>query len=119
MSISELQDFIEKEICDCKEKSMLLSLHLKASMMKVSDPIILGHVLKVFFKILLKKIATLEKINVNFNSGLSNLFEKINQLDNPTQEKLVNEIELDIENGPDLAMVNSERILQISISQVT
>ena len=110
MSISELQDFIEKEICDCKEKSMLLSLHLKASMMKVSDPIIFGHVLKVFFKNFIEKNSTtLEKINVNFNSGLSNLFEKINQLDNPTKEKLVNEIELDIENGPDLAMVNSEK----------
>ena len=110
MSISELQDFIEKEISDCKEKSMLLSLHLKASMMKVSDPIIFGHVLKVFFKNFIKKNSTtLDKINVNFNSGLSNLFEKINQLDNPTKEKLVNEIELDIENGPDLAMVNSEK----------
>ena len=110
MSISELQDFIEKEIYDCKEKSMLLSLHLKASMMKVSDPIIFGHVLKVFFKNFIEKNSTtLEKINVNFNSGLSNLFEKINQLDNPTKEKLVNEIKLDIENGPDLAMVNSEK----------
>ena len=57
---------------------MLLSLHLKASMMKVSDPIIFGHVLKVFFKNFIEKNSTtLEKINVNFNSGLSNLFEKI------------------------------------------
>ena len=110
MSISELQDFIEKEICDCKEKSMLLSLHLKASMMKVSDPIIFGHVLKVFFKNFIEtnKIV-LNEINVNFNSGLSNIFEKLNQLDNISKEKLVSEIELEIKNGPDLAMVNSEK----------
>ena len=110
MSISALQDFVDKQIRECKEKNMLLSLHLKASMMKVSDPIIFGHVLKVFFKNFIKKNKTvLDEINVNFNSGLSNLFEKLNQLDNTTMKKLVSEIELEIENGPDLAMVNSEK----------
>jgi len=110
MSISALQDFIEKQIQECKEKNMLLSLHLKASMMKVSDPIIFGHVLKVFFKNFIKNNKTvLDEINVNFNSGLSNLFEKLNQLDDTTRKKLVSEIELDIINGPDLAMVNSEK----------
>ena len=110
MSISALQDFIDKQIQECKEKNMLLSLHLKASMMKVSDPIIFGHVLKVFFKNFIKNNKTvLDEINVNFNSGLSNLFEKLNQLDDTTRKKLVSEIELDIKNGPDLAMVNSEK----------
>ena len=110
MSISALQDFVDKQILECKEKNMLLSLHLKASMMKVSDPIIFGHVLKVFFKNFIKNNKTvLDEINVNFNSGLSNLFEKLNQLDYTTREKLVSEIELDIKNGPDLAMVNSEK----------
>ena len=110
MSISALQDFVDKQIRECKEKNMLLSLHLKASMMKVSDPIIFGHVLKVFFKNFIKNNKTvLDEINVNFNSGLSNLFEKLNQLDNTTMKKLVSEIELEIENGPDLAMVNSEK----------
>ena len=110
MSISELQDFAAKQIKECKEKNMLLSLHLKASMMKVSDPIIFGHVLKVFFKNFIQKNKTvLNEINVNFNSGLSNIFEKLNQLDNISKEKLVSEIELDIKNGPDLAMVNSEK----------
>ena len=110
MSIFALQDFVSKQIKECKEKNMLLSLHLKASMMKVSDPIIFGHVLKVFFKNFIEtnKIV-LNEINVNFNSGLSNIFEKLNQLDNITREKLVSEIELDIKNGPDLAMVNSEK----------
>ena len=110
MSISELQDFAAKQIKECKEKNMLLSLHLKASMMKVSDPIIFGHVLKVFFKNFIQKNKTvLNEINVNFNSGLSNIFEKLNQLDNISREKLVSEIELDIKNGPDLAMVNFEK----------
>ena len=110
MSISALQDFIDKQIQECKEKNMLLSLHLKASMMKVSDPIIFGHVLKVFFKNFIKNNKTvLDEINVNFNSGLSNLFEKLNQLDDTTRKKLVSEIELDIKNGPDLSMVNSEK----------
>ena len=110
MSISALKDFVAKQIKECKEKNMLLSLHLKASMMKVSDPIIFGHVLKVFFKNFIEtnKIV-LNEINVNFNSGLSNIFEKLNQLDNITREKLVSEIELEIKNGPDLAMVNSEK----------
>ena len=110
MSISALQDFVDKQIRECKEKNMLLSLHLKASMMKVSDPIIFGHVLKVFFKNFIKNNKTvLDEINVNFNSGLSNLFEKLNQLDDTTRKKLVSEIELDIKDGPDLAMVNSEK----------
>ena len=110
MSISALQDFVDKQIRECKEKNMLLSLHLKASMMKVSDPIIFGHVLKVFFKNFIKKNKTvLDEINVNFNSGLSNLFEKLNQLDDTMRKKLVSEIELDIKNGPDLAMVNSQK----------
>ena len=110
MSISALQDFVAKQIKECKEKNMLLSLHLKASMMKVSDPIIFGHVLKVFFKNFIEKNKkVLNEINVNFNSGLSNIFEKLNQLDNVSREKLVSEIELDIKNGPDLAMVNSEK----------
>ena len=110
MSISALQDFIDNQILECKEENMLLSLHLKASMMKVSDPIIFGHVLKVFFKNFIRNNNTvLNEINVNFNSGLSNVFEKLNQLDKARREKLVNEILLDIENGPDLAMVNTDK----------
>jgi len=110
MSISALEDFIDNQIRECNEKNMLLSLHLKASMMKVSDPIIFGHVLKVFFKNFIKNNnKVLDEINVDFNSGLSNIFEKLNQLDNVRREKLTSEIELDIENGPDIAMVNHEK----------
>ena len=110
LSINSLQNFIDNQIQECKDQNLLLSLHLKASMMKVSDPIIFGHVLKVFFKNFIKNNKEiLEKINVNFNSGLSNIFEKINQLDDQNKSKLINDLQLDIESGPDLAMVNSEK----------
>ena len=110
LSVSSLHNFIENQINECKDQNMLLSLHLKASMMKVSDPIIFGHVLKVFFKNFIKNNKEiLEEINVNFNSGLSNVFEKINLLDDKTKSKLISELISDIENGPDLAMVNSEK----------
>ena len=110
LSINSLQNFIDNQIQECKDQNLLLSLHLKASMMKVSDPIIFGHVLKVFFKNFIKNNKEiLEKINVNFNSGLSNLFEKINQLDDQNKSKLISDLQLDIESGPDLAMVNSEK----------
>ena len=110
LSINSLQNFIDNQIQECKDQNLLLSLHLKASMMKVSDPIIFGHVLKVFFKNFIKNNKEiLEKINVNFNSGLSNIFEKINQLDDQNKSKLISDLQLDIESGPDLAMVNSEK----------
>ena len=78
-------------------------------MMKVSDPIIFGHVLKVFFKKFLKKNKILlDKLNIDLNSGLSNLYEKINNLDKNTREKLDEELEYEFKSGPDVAMVNSE-----------
>ena len=109
MSIKSLQKFIEQEIFDCKSKNLLFSLHLKASMMKVSDPIIFGHVLKVFFKRFIKKNDDLLKdLNVNLNSGLSNLYDKINGLEKPVKEKLFSELEDEFNIGPEVAMVNSE-----------
>lgn len=109
MNIDKLQEFIENEISDCKTKDLLFSLHLKASMMKVSDPIIFGHVLKVFFKKFLKKNHTIiDELNINLNSGLSNLYEKINSLDKNIKERLIKELEYEFKTGPEVAMVNSE-----------
>ena len=109
MSIKSLQKFIEQEIFDCKSKNLLFSLHLKASMMKVSDPIIFGHVLKVFFKRFIKKNDDLLKdLNVNLNSGLSNLYDKINGLEKTVKEKSFSELEDEFNIGPEVAMVNSE-----------
>ena len=109
MSTKSLQKFIEQEIFDCKSKNLLFSLHLKASMMKVSDPIIFGHVLKVFFKRFIEKNDDLLKdLNVNLNSGLSNLYDKINSLEKTVKEKLFSELEDEFNIGPEVAMVNSE-----------
>lgn len=109
MNIDKLQEFIENEISDCKTKDILFSLHLKASMMKVSDPIIFGHVLKVFLKKFLKKNHTIiDELNINLNSGLSNLYEKINSLDKNIKERLIEELEYEFKTGPEVAMVNSE-----------
>ena len=110
MSIAELQTFIEKEIKDCKKNNLLFSLHLKASMMKVSDPIIFGHVLKIYFKNFLEKnIKILKNLNVNLNSGLSNLYEKINTLEETEKSRLISELENEFNIGPDVSMVNSEK----------
>ena len=110
MSINKLCDFTEKEILDCKDKNILLSLHLKASMMKVSDPIIFGHILKVFFKNFIKKNSKLLKdLNINFNSGLSNFFDKIKSCPKNIRNKLIDEVITEFENGPKIAMVDSEK----------
>ncbi len=110
LDIKKLYKFLEKEIDDCKEKNLLLSVHLKASMMKVSDPIIFGHTIKAFFKKFISKNSEkLNKINVDFNSGLSNFYEKIENINEDERKKLIDEINLGFEEGPLLAMVNSEK----------
>ena len=109
MSVKSLQKFIKEEIFDCKSKNLLFSLHLKASMMKVSDPIIFGHVLKVFLKRFIQKNENLlNELNVNLNSGLSNFYDKINSLEKKVKEKLFSELEDEFNYGPEVAMVNSE-----------
>ncbi len=110
MSRNKLRAFIEKEIKDAKEKNVLFSVHLKATMMKVSDPIIFGHVVEVFFKEVFEKHAdTFKEIGVNPNNGLGDLYNRIAQL----PEEKQNEIKADIENcknnNPQLAMVNSDK----------
>ncbi|MCM8530486.1 MAG: NADP-dependent isocitrate dehydrogenase [Lentisphaeraceae bacterium] len=110
MSVSALESFIEKEIADAKEQGVLFSLHMKATMMKVSDPKIFGAVVKVFYKDVFAKYAdTFEKLGVDANNGLGDVYAKITSL--PADEKA--EIEAAIEavyaNSPDLAMVDSDK----------
>ncbi|PIF01482.1 MAG: isocitrate dehydrogenase (NADP(+)) [Maribacter sp.] len=110
MSKKALLDFLTEQIEDANKKGVLFSIHMKATMMKVSDPIIFGHAIKVFFKdVFAKHGPTFESIGVNANDGLGNLFDKVNEL--PTDKR--NEIENDIRNamdqGPDLVMVNSDK----------
>eukprot|EP00339_Tiarina_fusa_P019426 CAMPEP_0117073456 /NCGR_PEP_ID=MMETSP0472-20121206/51734_1 /TAXON_ID=693140 ORGANISM="Tiarina fusus, Strain LIS" /NCGR_SAMPLE_ID=MMETSP0472 /ASSEMBLY_ACC=CAM_ASM_000603 /LENGTH=182 /DNA_ID=CAMNT_0004798039 /DNA_START=1 /DNA_END=545 /DNA_ORIENTATION=- len=78
MSVSALQEFFEDEIQDAKDNEILFSLHLKATMMKVSDPIMFGHCIKVFYKAAFDKHgATLEKIGANPNQGLASVFDSV------------------------------------------
>ncbi|TXE13957.1 NADP-dependent isocitrate dehydrogenase [Seonamhaeicola algicola] len=110
MNKKALVSFLEAQVADAREKDILFSLHMKGTMMKVSDPIIFGHAVKAYFKNVFDKHGeTLHKIGVNVNSGLGNLLERINEL--PTDKKA--EIEADIEatykNGPSIAMVNSDK----------
>ena len=110
MSAKALREFYAREIEDAKAKGVLLSLHLKATMMKVSDPIMFGHAVTVFFKDLFEKhAATFKEIGFDPNNGLGDLY---NKLPNLSAEKRA-EIEADIakvyENAPALAMVDSDK----------
>ena len=110
MSQQVLRDYLAQEIADAKNEGVLLSVHLKATMMKVSDPIIFGNVVSVFFKdVFTKHAATFEKLGINPNNGLGDLYTRIEKL--PVAEKA--EIEADIQavyaKSPALAMVNSEK----------
>jgi isocitrate dehydrogenase len=101
--------FLEEQIAAAKGEGLLLSLHLKATMMKVSDPILFGHAVEVYFKDLIQKHkATLDRLGVDFRNGFGDLVAKIESL--PADEKAA--IEADIAAcyaaGPDLAMVNSD-----------
>lgn len=105
-----LVEFLDQQIEEAKQDNVLFSLHLKATMMKVSDPIIFGHAVKRFFKDLVAKHEeTLKSIGVDFNNGFGDLVAKLDQL--PADKKT--EIEADIQaayaNGPALSMVNSDK----------
>ena len=110
MSRKALVAFFDQQIAAAKAEGVLFSLHMKATMMKVSDPIIFGHAVKTFFKDLLAKHGdALAEIGVNFNNGFGDLVAKLDKL--PAAKKA--EIEADIQaayaSGPALAMVNSDK----------
>lgn len=110
MSKKALLSFIEKEISSAKKEGVLFSLHMKATMMKVSDPIIFGHVVRIYFKDVFEKYGkTFEKIGVNVNNGLGNLLNEIKELPEEEQTKILEDINKSIANGPALAMVNSDK----------
>jgi len=110
MSKNALVSFLTEQVEDAKKNGLLFSLHLKATMMKVSDPIIFGHVMKIFFKdVFLKYDSVLDSIGVNANDGLENLLNKLEELPKEQRISIENEIKNAIDNGPDLAMVNSDK----------
>jgi len=111
MSVEKLGEFFEQEIEDAKENEILFSLHLKATMMKVSDPIMFGHCIKTFFKDAFSKHAdTLEKIGANPNQGLTSVFEMCkSKLDEETAKQIIADFDACYEERPWLAMVNSDK----------
>ncbi|MDR9418950.1 NADP-dependent isocitrate dehydrogenase [Gracilimonas sp.] len=108
MSKKTLVNFLENQIADAKEKDVLFSLHMKATMMKVSDPIIFGHAVKAYFRDVFEKHGeTLEKLGVDPNNGFGDLESKIEELPEDKQKEIKADIQKCYEKGPDLAMVNS------------
>ncbi|GAA0871604.1 NADP-dependent isocitrate dehydrogenase [Gangjinia marincola] len=110
MSKKALIEFLVKQIEDAKEKNILFSLHMKATMMKVSDPIIFGHAVRVFFKDVFEKYAdTFKKLGVEENNGFANVYAKITDLPKDKQEAIEADIRAVYNKRPAVAMVDSDR----------
>jgi isocitrate dehydrogenase len=110
MSKSALVEFFEKEIADAKQQDVLLSLHLKATMMKVSDPIMFGHAVKVFYKEVFDKHAdTFEQLGVDENNGIGDVYAKLSRLSAEKQAEILADIDAVYAVQPDMAMVDSDK----------
>ncbi|MDP6957244.1 MAG: NADP-dependent isocitrate dehydrogenase [Planctomycetota bacterium] len=110
MNRKALLAFLAEQVEDAKEKGVLFSLHMKATMMKVADPIIFGHAVRVFFGDLFAKHGeALHKIGVNVNNGLGDLLEKIESLPQAEKTDIEKELKKGFQEGPSLAMVNSDK----------
>jgi len=110
MSAKALKQFFADQIADAKAKGALLSLHLKATMMKVSDPVMFGYAVTVFFKDVFEKhAATFKELNVNPNLGLGELYKKIKTLPEAKQAEIVADINAVYAKQPGLAMVDSAK----------
>ena len=110
LSKKALVAFLEKEIAEAKASGVLFSVHLKATMMKVSDPLIFGHVVKVFFRDLITKHAgVIKELGVDFNNGFGDLTTKIQALPAEARQEIESDIQAALTSGPALAMVNSDK----------
>jgi isocitrate dehydrogenase len=110
MSRNMLRSFIEEQIEDAKNENTLFSVHLKATMMKVSDPIIFGHVVSVFFKeVFTKHAATFEELGISPNNGLGDLYTSIQSLPDDKRKEIESDITACYGKRPKLAMVNSDK----------
>ncbi|HIE64793.1 MAG: NADP-dependent isocitrate dehydrogenase [Nitrospira sp.] len=110
LSRSALREFLETEMEDAKNSGVLWSIHLKATMMKVSDPIIFGHAVSVYFKDLFEKHGSvLEKLGFNPNNGMGDLYAKIEGLPEDQRKAIEADIQICYKNRPELAMVNSDK----------
>ncbi len=110
MNRRALRKFFEEEIEDAKKRGVLFSLHLKGTMMKVSDPIMFGHAVTVFFKDVFEKhAAVIKELGVDPNNGLGDLYAKIAKLPEPQRAQIEADIRACYKNRPEIAMVNSEK----------
>ena len=110
MSKKALCEYLEEEMEDARETGVMFSFHVKATMMKVSHPIVFGHAVKVYYKDLFTKHAeTFEKLGVNANDGVSSIFEKIKQLPESWREEILADLHACYETRPELAMVDSAK----------
>ena len=110
MSRNALRKFYAEQIEDAKNKGVLFSLHLKGTMMKVSDPIMFGHAVEVFYKDVFEKhAATIKELGVDVNNGLGDLYAKIAKLPEAKRTEIEADIKAVYKNRPELAMVNSDK----------
>ena len=110
MNMAKLKSFIENEIEDAKAQGVLFSLHMKATMMKVSDPLIFGAVVTVFYKELFEEFSDLfNSLGVDPTNGIGDIYAKIESLDQGQKNKILASIHSIHEKRPDLAMVNSDK----------
>ncbi|MEX2483204.1 MAG: NADP-dependent isocitrate dehydrogenase, partial [Brumimicrobium sp.] len=110
MNKKKLLKFLEEQVKDAKEKGVLFSLHMKATMMKVSDPIIFGHAVKAFFKPLFDKYGDdFDEIGVDVRNGFGDLVSRLNELSGDKKVEIQKAINTVLDEGPDLAMVNSDK----------
>jgi len=108
MSKKALCKFFEEAIADCEKTGVMFSLHVKATMMKISHPIVFGHAVKIYYKELFDKYGDLfDEIGVNPNNGLSSVIEKIKQLPESKQEEIQEALHKTYEHRPEIAMVDS------------
>tara|TARA_B110001454_G_scaffold217643_1_gene243468 strand:+ start:75 stop:2300 length:2226 start_codon:yes stop_codon:yes gene_type:complete len=110
MKMNNLESFFKSQIQDAKDKGVLFSLHMKATMMKVSDPIIFGKCVEVFYKDLFVKYGNdFEGIGVELKNGFGDLFNKLDLLDPKLKESILSDISSIDKSNPDLAMVDSDK----------
>ena len=110
MQMKNLESFFETQIQDAKDKGLLFSLHMKATMMKVSDPIIFGKCVEVFYKDLFVKYGKdLESVGVELKNGFGDLFNKLDLLSKKLKENILSDINQINKSNPDLAMVDSDK----------
>ncbi|HIF17599.1 MAG TPA: NADP-dependent isocitrate dehydrogenase [Cycloclasticus sp.] len=110
MSKKELCKFLEEEMNDSKETGVMFSFHVKATMMKVSHPIVFGHAVKIYYKDMFEKHSELfDKLGVNANDGLSSVYDHIENLPASIKEEILADMHACYENRPELAMVDSAK----------